>query len=66
MRNFKSHMSNLCKKTSQKFDALARVSSFMDLTKRSVIMKAYINSQFGYCPLVWMMHSQSIINKPHS
>ena len=22
----------------------------------------YINSQFGYCPLVWMMHSQSIEN----
>ena len=35
----------------------------MDLPKRRAIMKAYINSQFNYCPLVWMMHSLSINNK---
>ena len=31
-------------------------------------MYAYINSQFGYCPLVWMTHSKTmikIINKIH-
>ena len=26
-------------------------------------MKAYITSQFGYCPLVWMFHSRSLNNK---
>ena len=56
-------MSNLCKKTSQKLNALALVSSFMDLPKYWVIMKVYINSQFGYCLLVWIMHSQSINKK---
>ena len=25
-------------------------------------MKTYINSQFGYCPLLWMMHCRSINN----
>ena len=44
-------------------DALARISSFYGLPKRRVITKAYIDSQFGYCPLVWMIHSQSINNK---
>ena len=26
-------------------------------------MKAFIESQFGYCPVVWMFHSRSINNK---
>ena len=46
--NFKCHKSNLCKKTSQKLNALARISSFMDLPKRRIIISAYSNSQFGY------------------
>ena len=61
--NFKSHMSNLCKKASQKLNALAHISSLMDLPKRWVIMNAYIISHFGYFLLVWRMHSQSINNK---
>ena len=31
-------------------------------------MKAFITSQFAYCPLVWMLHSRgfnSKINSPH-
>ena len=31
-------------------------------------MKAFINSQFGYCPLVWIFHSRTLnnrINKIH-
>ena len=34
--------------------------------KRRIIMKVYINSQFGYCPLVWMFHDRTLnrrINK---
>ena len=29
-------------------------------------MKAYIASQFGYCPLVWMFHSRSLNSKINS
>ena len=29
-------------------------------------MKAYIISQFGYCPLVWMFHSRGLHNKRDS
>ena len=28
-----------------------------------MIIKAFIESQFGYCPLVWMFHSRSLNNK---
>ena len=29
-------------------------------------MKAFICSQFGYCPLVWMFHSRKINNRVNS
>ena len=65
---FDEHVSGLCKKASQKLHALARVAKYMSTKKLRVIMKAFINSQFGYCPLVWMFHSRLLnnrINKIH-
>ena len=53
----------MCDKASQKLNALARISSYMNLNKRKLIMKAFINSQFGYCPLVWMNHSRNLNNR---
>ena len=35
----------------------------MTMEKRRIIMKAFINSQFGYCPLVWMFHSRNLNNQ---
>ena len=40
----------------------------MDLAKRKSLMKAFITSQFNYCPLNWMFHSGQLnnrINKIH-
>ena len=31
--------------------------------KKSVLMKAFIESQFGYCLLIWMFHSRGVNNK---
>ena len=61
--NFNEHVSKLCKKTSQKLHALARISNYMSTEKLKLIMKAFIESQFGYCPLVWMHHSRSLNNQ---
>ena len=60
---FEEHVNNLCKKASQKLNALARISSYMDIPKRRIIFKSFITSQFGYCPLVWMCHSRKLNNK---
>ena len=60
---FKSHVNNICKKASQKLNALARISSYMDIQKRRTLMKSFITSQFGYCPLIWMFHSRHLNNK---
>ena len=61
--SFESHVTSLCKKASQKLHALARISHYMDLNKRMNLMKAFITSQFSYCPLIWMFHSRNLNNK---
>ena len=33
----------------------------MDLAKRKSLMKAFITSQFSYCPLVWMFHRKELV-----
>ena len=60
---FDKHLYNLCKKANQKLSALCRVSSYMKTDKKRIIMKTFINSQFGYCPLVWMNHSRKRNNR---
>ena len=66
--DFNEHVSNICKKVSIKLHALRRISHYMSKNKLRIIMKAFIESQFGYCPLVWMFHSRTLnnrINKLH-
>ena len=60
---FDEHVSNLCKKACQKLNALVRLAPFMNTDKKRMIMKVFIESQIGYCPLVWMFHSRSLNNK---
>ena len=65
---FNKHVSNLCKKASQKLHALCRISQYMSTGQKRIIMRAFIHSQFGYCPLVWIFHSRELnrrINRIH-
>ena len=50
--SFNKHINNLCKKASAKLNALARISGYMNLLKRGIIMKSFRTSQFGYCLLI--------------
>ena len=61
--SFESHVTSLCKKASEKLHSLARISRYMDLNKRSNLMKSFITSQFSYYPLIWMFHSRNLNNK---
>ena len=38
----------------------------MSMQKRRIIMKSFVTSQFGYCPLIWMFHSRRLNNKINS
>ena len=46
---FDDHVNHLCKKASLKLNALARIAPFMNVSKKRIIMKSFIESQFGYC-----------------
>ena len=63
---FDDHVASLCKKASQKLNAPTSTAQYMNLAKRRSIMKAFICSQFRYCPLVWMFHSRKINNRINS
>ena len=57
---FDTHAGNICNRVSKKLPALARISQFMNIHKRGMTMKAFLASEFGYCPLVWMFHSRKL------
>ena len=49
---FENHIRNICKKASQKLNALARIAPYMNIQKRRTIIKSFVTSQFSYCPLI--------------
>ena len=61
---FKGHIEILCRNAAQKMGALSRLLNHLsDSQKRSIP-----NSQFNYCPLIWMFCSRTsndMINKIH-
>ena len=63
---FDDYVASLRKKTSQKLNGLTRVALYMSLAQHRPIMKAFLCSQFGYCPLVLMFHSRKINNRINS
>ena len=60
---FDKHVENICKKASKKLNALARVTNYMQLPKRRILMNAFFKAQFNYCPAVWMFHNSSLKSK---
>ena len=60
---FDDHISDICKKACRKISALARVTKYMGITKKHIIMNAFFTLQFSYCPLVLMYLSRTNDNK---
>ena len=50
--SFDYYVSKLCQKASNKLYALARISPYIDQNKLRNLMRAFISSQFQYCPLI--------------
>ena len=38
-----NHMKSLCRKTSQKLDALSRLFAFLPFHRREILMQAFLN-----------------------
>ena len=56
--NFNEYVFNLCKKADRKLSVLARFLDYMSFEKRKFLLKAFVKSQFGYCPLTWVFHGR--------
>jgi len=58
-----SHVLEICLKANRKLSALARMSRFLSVDKKRTLFKAFFESQFKYCPLIWMFHGRVANNK---
>ena len=54
---------HVSKKAGRKLAVLARLSKFMSFKQKRILMKTFVESQFGYCPLIWMFLSRKVNNK---
>ena len=55
---FHQHIKDLCRTACRNIYALARVTRFMNLSKRRLLMNSFFKTQFYSCPLIWMCHSR--------
>ena len=60
---FEKHISKICSKAHQKISILSRMAKFLTLNKKRILFKAFFESQFQYCPLVWMFQSRAAQTK---
>ena len=54
---FDDHISDICKKAGRRMSALDRVTPYMGIAKKRILMNPVFNLQFSYGLLVWMCHS---------
>ena len=60
---FDKHISDLRDKVSKNINALCRNTGYMSSGKCRIVMKTFVESQFNYCLLIWMLHSRPLNNK---
>ena len=61
--SFEPHVDSLCKKASQKLNALARMISSLKFKQRKLLLNAFITAQFSYASVIWMFHSRKLNNR---
>ena len=61
--NFKEHINNIVKKAYDKLYALGRLRKFQTLEKAKILACSMIESQFTYCPLIWMFCSKTDLQR---
>ena len=61
--NFNCHLENILKKASKKVHVLARMTPYMSIPKKKLLMNSFFTSQLNYRPLTWISHSHALNNK---
>ena len=60
---FDIQVSSMCKKAAKQLNAIKRIGHLLDQSSRLTIFRAYIMSNFNYCPLVWHFSSKKNLSK---
>ena len=55
---FEKHIITICQRANRKLNALARLTPYTELGKRRMLVNAFFISQFNYCPVIWLCHSE--------
>ena len=61
--NFRLPISCICSKADKKQHALGCIATLMPFKKCTRLMKVFFESQFNYCPLIWMFHPRMMNHK---
>ena len=61
--SFEPHVDSLCKKTSQKLNALTRMTSSLKFKQRKLLLNAFITAQFSYASVIWICYSRKLNNR---
>ena len=65
---FENHVENILVPAGKKLSALVRISTILSFSKLRILLKSFVESQYAYCPLIWMFCSWTLntrINKLH-
>ena len=54
---------NVCRKAKQKLSVLSRMAKLLSFNKRRTLFKAFVESQFKYCPIAWIFYTRRTNNK---
>ena len=57
------HLTTIGQKANRKLNALTRVTPYIDLEKREILMNVIFHCQFNNFPVNWMFHSRVLNNK---
>ena len=60
---FDSHINDLCSKASKKLSAMTRLAKYLSFKKKKILFNSFFQSQFKYCPLVWMFCGRKANNR---
>ena len=61
--NFEIHIGILCKKAAGQLNAIGRTNRFIGCEERKTLIQSFVQSNFNYCPLVWMLCNPKSIRK---
>ena len=60
---FDSHVKFILNNAGRKLSALSRMSKVLSFSKLRILIKLFFDSQFAYCPLVWMFQNRNLNNR---